>query len=299
MLRLRGNEDDLVETRDLHLAVSMDNPQLLSEMLSQKRYKELINSRSGWGVPGTPLRVAASQGSLECLKILLANRAEVDSLDVKAQTPLFTAVSAGHVECVRELLKAGANPCGSMYNNCSPVLTAARDGNVNILRELLDFGAEANVRSKACNWAVNNTASTGPLYLSAVYGHLECFRTLLLYGADPDYNCMDQKLLQRIKQPKTILEICLRHGCEASFVELLIEFGANVHLLDININNSFQNKEAVELLLREKAQPRSLMSRSRLTIRNLLRQKGRLNFIDQLELPKEMVKYLKYQTGTK
>ncbi|KAM4662474.1 ankyrin repeat and SOCS box protein 12-like [Discoglossus pictus] len=292
MLRLRGHEDDQAESRELHLTVSLDNPQYLSELLSQDKYKKLINTRSGWGVPVTPLRLAASQGFLECLKILLANGAEVDILDVKAQTPLFTAVSAGQFDCVRELLKAGANPCGSIYNNCTPVLTAARDGHANILRELLEYGAEPNVRSKASDWASSNTTTTGPLYLSAVYGHLECFKTLLLYGANPDYNCTDNELLRRIKQPKSVLEVCLKHGCRTQFVQLLIDFGANMYLPETDPNNVFPSLEAVELFIRERGHPRSLMAQSRLTIRRLFRNR---NLIDKLEIPHSVIRYLQHQ----
>ncbi|XP_053328977.1 ankyrin repeat and SOCS box protein 12 [Spea bombifrons] len=297
LLKPKEEEDKLAEARELHLAVVMDNPEYLQSLLSENLYKELINSGSGWGIPVTPLRLAASKGSLECLKILLAYGAEVDILDVKAQTPLFTAVSAGHFDCVRELLKAGANPCGSIYNNCSPVLTAARDGKTNILRELLEYGADVNVRSKLPDWATNITTSTGPLYLSAVYGHLECFRTLLLYGANPDYNCIDQKLLQRIKQPKSVLETCLKHGCRTAFVKLLIDFGANVYLPDLHTNSSFPNHEAIELLLSERVHPKTLMSQCRLVIRKLLREAGHTCLIDHLEVPQTVLRYLNHQTG--
>ncbi|KAM8954303.1 ankyrin repeat and SOCS box protein 12-like [Pelodytes ibericus] len=297
LLKPKDEEEEPEEARELHLAVIMDNPEYLQSLLSDTKYKELINSRNGWGIPVTPLRLAASKGSLECLKILLANGAELDVLDVKAQTPLFTAVSAGHYDCVRELLKAGASPCGSIYNNCSPVLTAARDGKTNILRELLDYGAEANVRAKLPEWASNNTTATGPLYLSAVYGHLECFRTLLLYGADPDYNCTDQQLLKRIKQPKSVLEICLKHGCRTPFVKFLVDFGADLYLPDIHCNKAFPNHEAVDLLTRERVHPKSLMSQARLTIRKLLREVGHTHLIDQLEVPQTMIRYLKHQTG--
>uniref|UniRef100_A0A8C5WIP2 Ankyrin repeat and SOCS box protein 12 n=1 Tax=Leptobrachium leishanense TaxID=445787 RepID=A0A8C5WIP2_9ANUR len=251
LLRPKEEEEELAEVRELHLAVVMDNPDYLQSLLLEDKYQQLINSRSGWGVPVTPLRLAASKGSLECLKILLANGAEVDILDVKAQTPLFTAVSAGHYDCVKELLKAGASPSGSVYNNCSPVLAAARDGKTNILQELLQYGAEANVRSRLPEWSANYTTCTGPLYLSAVYEHLECFRTLLLNGADPDYNCTDQTLLGRIKNPKTVLDICLKHECRIPFVKLLIDFGANVYLPDLQ-SKTFPNDEALELLLRER-----------------------------------------------
>lgn len=299
LLRPKQEDEELAEVRELHLAVVMDNPDYLQSLLLEDKYQQLINSRSGWGVPVTPLRLAASKGSLECLKILLARGAEIDILDVKAQTPLFTAVSGGHYDCVKELLKAGASPSGSIYNNCSPVLAAARDGKTNILQELLEYGAEANVRSKLPEWAANNTTSTGPLYLSAVYGHLECFRTLLLYGADPDYNCTDKILQERIKNPKTVLDICLKHGCRTPFVKLLIDFGANVYLPDLHSSTSFSNAEAVEILLREKVCPKTLMSQSRLTIWKLLRDAGTIHLIGKLEIPQTMVRYLQHQVAKK
>ncbi|KAE8584230.1 hypothetical protein XENTR_v10020872 [Xenopus tropicalis] len=252
MLQLRGHEYDLAESRRLHLTVAMDDPQQLSELLSQTRYKEVINSPSGWGVPETPLRCAASQGFLDCLKILLDNGAEVDSLDVKAQTPLFTAVSAGHLECVKELLQAGADPCGSAYNNCSPLLIAAHNRNDKILVELFKYGAEANVKSKRSDCALSIKTSTGPLYISAIYDRLHCFKTLLLYGADPDYNCTDPKLLQRIKHPRPVLEICLKHRVRVDYVKLLIDFGANIHLVDEDVIKLFVNGEAADLLMQER-----------------------------------------------
>lgn len=251
MLRYRGLEDDHMESQELHLAVSMDKPELLSKLLSKERYKKYVDSRSGWGVPMTPLRLAASNGSVECLNILLANGSEVDCLDVKAQTPLFAAVSAGHYECVRALLKAGANPRGSIHNNATPLLTAARDGNANILKELLDYGAEANVRANLANRATPNPSRTGPLYLAAVYGHLECFTSLLLHGADPNYNCPELQLNQNIKRPQSVLEICLKHRCEREFVKLLIDFGADLYLPNVHAM-SLADSPSLKLIEREK-----------------------------------------------
>lgn len=252
MLQPREDEEGDGERQELNLAVSQDNYQLLDQLLCQDRYKKFINSRSGWGVPGTPLRLAASKGHVRCLKVLLAHGAEVDSLDVKAQTPLFTAVSNGHLDCVRALLEAGADPCGSIHNNCTPLLTAARDGDADILQELLDHGADTNVKARVPDWAANSASCSGPLYLSAVYGHLECFRMLLLYGANPDYNCTDRRMLARIRKPATLLEICLRHGCGPEFVRLLIDFGANVYLPDITLEKVSAHSEVVDLLARER-----------------------------------------------
>lgn len=173
---------------------------------------------------------------------------------MKAQTPLFTAVSGKHLDCVVALLKAGADPNGSLYNNCSPVLTAAREGDVDVLRELLRFGAEVDVKPKVPEWATNATACRGPLYISAVYGHLDCFKLLLLHGANPNFNCTDEKMLARIKQPKTVLETCLHYGCGEEYIQLLVDFGADVYLPLLIVDKSMKQNEALALLLKERGE---------------------------------------------
>lgn len=289
-----GDDEDRELSQALNQAVVADDVAGLSELLSQDSYRSCINARSGWGVPVTPLRTAAAHGHLRCLELLLANGAEIDSLDVKAQTPLFTAVSGKHLDCVVALLKAGADPNGSQYNNCSPVLTAAREGDVDILRELLLHGAEVDVRPKLPEWATNATACRGPLYISAVYGHLDCFKLLLLHGANPDFNCTEEKMLARIKQPKTVLEMCLRYGCGAEYIQLLIDFGADVCLPTLIIDKTTKQNEAVMLLLKERVCPKSLMSQTRLAIRRYIPVVDKTTAIDSLDVPLILQNYLKH-----
>ncbi|XP_037978681.1 ankyrin repeat and SOCS box protein 12 isoform X2 [Motacilla alba alba] len=295
LLQPGDDEEDSGESEELSRAVCQDDPETLARLLSQDRYRRLINRRSGWGVPSTPLRLAAARGCERSLRLLLAHGAHVDSLDVKAQTPLFVAVSHGHGECVRLLLEAGASPAGSAYNNCSPLLLAARDGHAAIVRQLLEHGAEANVRARLPEWAANSAACSGPLYLAAAYGHLECFRLLLLHGADPDYNCTEQSVLAQIREPKTLLETCLRHGCRSDFIRLLIDFGANVYLPGVPAGGAAPRSEALELLLHARAHPKSLLSQSRLAMRRLLKQPGRLATLGELEIPTALAKYLQHQ----
>ena len=254
MLRFGTSEEfeKSLEISQLKKAVWQNDDRLLNAMLCQEIYKKVINCKGGWGNSDTPLHAAVSKGHLSCLQVLLSHGALVDSLDYKSQTPLFTAVQAKYLECVLALLGAGANPDGNRANNCSPVLTAAREGDAQILLELLKHGAEVNSRSQVLLW--NSSARSGPLYLAAVYGHMECFKLLLLYGADPDYNCKYAKLLSAGKHPETVLETCLRKGCGVEFIQLLIDFGANVYLPTLIIEKSTKQNEAVELLLEERGE---------------------------------------------
>lgn len=279
----------------LRQAALQNDAQLLDAMLCQEIYRKVLNCRGGWGVSGTPLHAAVSKGHLGCLRVLLARGALVDSLDVKAQTPLFTAARGKYLHCVLALLRAGADPNGSPQNLSSPVLTAAREGDANVLRLLLKFGAEVNDRSRVMILSSVAKVSSGPLYLSAVYGHMDCFRLLLLYGADPDYNCIDAAVLALIKQPKTVLELCLRHGCGPEYIQLLIDFGANVYLPTLIIEKSTKQNEAVELLLRERGTPKSLRSQCRLALRRHLRKINRIDCIDRLELPTSLRHYLEHK----
>ncbi|NXC23860.1 ASB12 protein, partial [Campylorhamphus procurvoides] len=299
MLQPRDDDDDDDEdgrdSEELTRLVAEDDHEALDRLLCQARSRRLLERRSGWGVPVTPLRLAATRGHVRSLRVLLAHGAHVDSLDVKAQTPLFVAVSNGHRECVAALLGAGASPAGSVHNNCSPLLVAARDGRLDILRMLLEHGAQPNVQPRLPSWATSNVACSGPLYLAAVYGHLECFRTLLLHGAEPNYNCTELGVIAHVKEPKTLLETCLRHGGRGDFVRLLIEFGANVYLPGIPVEGLAPHSEGLELLLHARAHPKSLLSQSRLALRRLLKQPDLLPTLGELGIPTVLAKYLQYQ----
>lgn len=55
------------------------------------------------------LRFAALRGSVECVRLLLESKAEVDMMSGNRETPLRVAARQGHTECVRVLLAHGAD----------------------------------------------------------------------------------------------------------------------------------------------------------------------------------------------
>jgi len=74
-----------------------------------------------------------------------------------------------------------------------------------------------------------------PLYISAAYHNLQCFRLLLQAGANPDFNCRGPINIQGFSRgsPVCVMDAVLRHGCEAAFIHLLIDFGANLNLVKV------------------------------------------------------------------
>ncbi|KAM3910586.1 ankyrin repeat and SOCS box protein 2-like [Leptodactylus fuscus] len=192
---------------------------------------------------------------------------------------LFSPIRKENVEYLEELLKAGAYP--GTVDHWNPVVYAVKFGKGRALKLLLDYGA-----SPDCGEDL-------PLYTSANRAELDIFITLLLYGADPDYNELDKGYLKDIKY-QSVLGLCLNSNYEVPFVELLIQFGANMYLPDIQKVLLQTDNDAARYLSKERVHPRSLMSQCRIAIRRRLVQVGKLRLFDQLQIPTNLVRYLQY-----
>ena len=86
-----------------------------------------------------------SAGHTECLIYLIKEGANINILDIKAQTPLFVAVKNKHTGCIQALLEAGADPNGDLQNLATPLYLAARDGYTDGVEVSLDFCTYMNV----------------------------------------------------------------------------------------------------------------------------------------------------------
>lgn len=157
---------------------------------------------------------------------------------------LVDAIGYNHVESIEVLLNAGANP--DVVGECDPLNRTLTYGRHEvILTMLLKYGANPNLK-------LFDSHGCSPLCLAAYFARLASFRTLLLYGADPDYNCSDRDFLTTFPNARSVLGVCLKEGYEAPFVKLLIDFGADMYLPDIQGSLSSADKEAKEVLEKER-----------------------------------------------
>ncbi|MBN3291192.1 ASB1 protein, partial [Polypterus senegalus] len=289
------------EDKRLHDAAYVGDLDTIKILLKQDSFKQRINEKSVWccgWLPCTPLRIAATAGHDHCVKFLIEEGAELDLVDVKGQTPLYVAVVNGHLNCVRILLEAGANPNGSRHHRSTPLYHAARVGRFDILQELIRYKADVDVDNQLANrpglFSARQLTSlvVCPLYISAAYNHLHCFHLLLQAGTNPDYNYWGPACNVKFGRgsPTCILDAVLRHGCEPAFVKLLVDFGANLNLvqwenLEPETMERFKvNARSLEVFQQAKIYPRRLTSLCRSVIRRAL-GKHQLKDIPLLPLP--------------
>uniref|UniRef100_A0A9L0I9C8 SOCS box domain-containing protein n=1 Tax=Equus asinus TaxID=9793 RepID=A0A9L0I9C8_EQUAS len=141
-----------------------------------------------------------------------------------------------------------------------------------------------------------------PLYISAAYHNLQCFKLLLQAGANPDFNCNGPVNTQGFYRgsPGCVMDAVLRHGCEAAFVSLLVEFGANLNLVkweSLGPESRGRRKvdpEALQVFKEARSVPRTLLNLCRVAVRRAL-GKYRLHLIPSLPLPDPIKKFLLYE----
>uniref|UniRef100_A0A5F8GSC1 Ankyrin repeat and SOCS box protein 1 n=1 Tax=Monodelphis domestica TaxID=13616 RepID=A0A5F8GSC1_MONDO len=298
------------EDTRLHDAAYVGDLQTIRSLLQEESFQSRINEKSVWccgWLPCTPLRIAATAGHGNCVDFLIQKGAEIDLVDVKGQTALYVAVVNGHLECAQILLEAGADPNGSRHHRSTPVYHASRVGRADILKELIRYGADVDVsHALAPGMPPPSRRLTSlvvcPLYISAAYHNLQCFKLLLQAGANPDFNCHGPVNVQGFCRgsPVCVMDAVLRHGCEAAFVSLLVDFGANLNLVKWEALNAEArgrvkvNPEALQVFREARSAPRTLLCLCRVSVRRAL-GKCRLYLIPSLPLPDAIKQFLLHE----
>ncbi|XP_046902768.1 ankyrin repeat and SOCS box protein 1 [Hypomesus transpacificus] len=306
------NDKSLDQEEDLrlHNAAYVGDLDTLKTLLQDNFFKQRINEKSVWccgSLPCTPLRIAATAGHAACVSLLVQQGADLELVDVKGQTALYMAVVNGHLDCVRILLEAGADPNGSRHHRSTPIYHASRVGREDIVQELIRFNADVDVDHQLgprpfFSARTLNTLVVCPLYICAAYHHLPCFRLLLQAGAQPDYNYSGPVSLEVLGRglASCLLDAVMRHGCQADFVGLLLDHGANPALVPWEVPDADASgrvkvdPEALRVFQEAKGCPPRLTCLCRIGIRAVMGKK-RLKHITSLPLPDPIRNFLLHQ----
>jgi hypothetical protein len=111
----------------------------------QKLIGEGIDVNAANAKGATALMVAALNGQLDIVRLLLRNGANVN-LKMKdiGVTALHWASQDGNADIVKELLSAGADIHSALSNGQNALIMAANSGHADVVRILLDKGADPN-----------------------------------------------------------------------------------------------------------------------------------------------------------
>lgn len=126
----------------------------------------------------TALHLAADEGNVECVNLLLAKGANTKIKNHRGVTPLHLAARTSSLECVESLLCNGnANPNAEDFDKRTPLHAAIGRSNtsIQIIESLVMWGADINHKD-----VFGFTA----LHLAALEGFNECVDTLIYFGAD-------------------------------------------------------------------------------------------------------------------
>uniref|UniRef100_A0A672Q0L6 Ankyrin repeat and SOCS box containing 1 n=1 Tax=Sinocyclocheilus grahami TaxID=75366 RepID=A0A672Q0L6_SINGR len=305
------------EDMSLHNAAHVGDLDTLKTLLQEESFKQIYDcffNKLIWScglLPCTPLRIAAMMSHSECVDYLISQGAAVDLVDVKGQTALYMAVVNGHLDCVKILLKAGADPNGSIHHRSTPIYHTAQVGRVEILLELIRSGYLLIHRLDQRFMFGTRTLTTlaaCPLFISAAYHHLPCFRMLLNASANPNFNYNGPVSRDALVRGRAfcMLDAVLKLGCEPAFVSLLLDHGADPYLVpwdELDPDTMVRlkvNAEVFRIYQEAKRNPRRLMNLCRITIRKIMGKKrlaqGCPNSVLEGRCPAEFSSYLPQHT---
>ena len=126
----------------------------------------------------TPLQLAATEGDVAPIQILLRRGAAIEYTDSgTGMRPLHCAVMGDRMQAVQELLAHGANFNAKTEFSLTPLMISAANGNVGITRLLVEKGADVNARQTTMH---GDTA----LMKGAKKGSNDVISALLDGGAD-------------------------------------------------------------------------------------------------------------------
>lgn len=175
------------------------------------------------------LCVAAEQGNLETVRLLMERGAPPNGRDERGRTPLMCAASAGNLEAMTFLLRNGADihavestPTSFPPPIDTALMHAARNGRWQAVELLLNEGARVNDKGladfTALAYAIERSFF-GPVHETNPRDYPATLRILLERGAGPNSEVQDQ-------WRSTPLALAVR-GDKTRLLPILLAAGAN------------------------------------------------------------------------
>ena len=187
---------------------SSDLEKILKRLKTTEQRKTALETKTKDGSHFvTPLIIAAHNGHLNSVKILLSYKADIEARGTlkigdevsEGCTPLWGAAAAGHLAVVEWLLEQTADVDSKTSTGSTPLRVAAHEGHLDIVRCLVHRGADVNAR--------NYNEESTPLVVACYHGQFS--------------TSVDTYLIQQCKVGRTALHEAVQRGHLKIVSELL------------------------------------------------------------------------------
>jgi ankyrin repeat protein len=169
--------DDGRSGMPVHYAASNEDPQALKLLIEKGANVDAKKTGGLW----TPLHLAVQNLKTENVRVLLAEKVQIDAKTNLEFTSLHFAARSGCTDIVEILLNHGADVNAGCNRKFTPLHFAVKMQHIEVVRLLLNHpGVDVNAE---------NEHKLTPLYFAAKAGDSECVKVLLQSSANP--NAMD------------------------------------------------------------------------------------------------------------
>ncbi|XP_070992432.1 ankyrin repeat and death domain-containing protein 1B-like [Oncorhynchus clarkii lewisi] len=204
------DKEDLSGHRAFALAAEHGSVEML-QMLMEEAYNmatmEEDQNRN------TPLHLAAGNGHLDVVQLLLKSFETRNEVNTAGETALYLAADAAHEDCVQALLEAGCDPNIVTMDQSSALHPVSEKGHTSLVRLLIENSAHLDLQ---------NQHLQAPLYLAVKNCHIPVIHTLLEAGCN--INVTDHR-------SQTVLHVAAELA-RVDIVEMLLKAGMNLVLQD-------------------------------------------------------------------
>lgn len=209
----------------LHLAIECGAVEIVSLLLEQPKINLKARNIKG----NTPTHIAAENGNLDILKLLIDKDVNIEAENNNECTPLHLAAKNGHAEAFQFLIKNRSNYRAiDKYSN-NTLHYAVKGGSLDIVELLLERGFNKDTRN---NNSKNIHMGVTPLQIAVKKGHLEIVKTLIKSGAN--FKVLIQYNTQSINKENNPLHTAARKGYTEIANYLVLE-----KQMDVNARNDW------------------------------------------------------------
>lgn len=216
-----GGVADASSEESAHALVQSNDIKQLQKYLEQNPADDL-NRQASEHDGATPLVLAALDGALEAMKMLLAANADIDEPDESGRTPVLCAAKGGHDQALALLLDAKADANKATNAGVTPMFMAAQEGHSPAVSRLVGSSAEVG---KRCSDGAT------PLHGAVKNGHHSTVEALLEARADANETSAEERNASVLCQAV--------YAGHARVIEALVNHGANVEHLTEGVTPVF------------------------------------------------------------